>query len=454
MFVNRMVSCAAMLALLVCVAGWAGQTKVEKTPGELGQIAKSPARSPLERVDSINKLGALTDANLIRDYRVVEELIAIAKPKDAKVRSDIFVRQSAIEALGKIQKIETRAKDKYLPALSPILKDKAEHMIVARAVALNFKDTLDKEALPDRDAYKVIMDMAKDKATNMGVRMVCIDTLGTFGASEGLDILVTLLGEQEQLVREHAAGSLYELMSRLEGTTNLPLPAVNKLVEMVGDKAFAADLKVNVMKVLGTLIRDGNLGAKSALPAIVQIVANEQDEKLVKGGIIALGLIGSAESVEPLVKAYNDFFQAAKAAEPAANANPNAAPAPAPVASSKDAEIRLAVMHAFISVLSNQGGKSTDMSAVTASVALLTRAMTEDADTGVRKGAIFALRYLYPVAMKPATRGPLDAMSGLLVKEGTSEEIKKEIVMTLQAITGQDFGSDYKRWDAYIAKSR
>jgi len=440
--------CAAMLALLVCATGWAGQTRVEKTPGELVQVAKSPARSPLERVDAINKLGALTDANLIRDYRVVEDLILIVKPKDAKIRGDIFVRQTAIEALGKIQKIETRAKDKYLPAFSPLLKDKNEHMIVSRAVALNFKDTLDKENLPDRDAYTVILAMAKDKATNMGVRLVCIDTLGTYGSAEGLEVLVGLLGEQEQLVREHSAGAIYELMSRLEGVTNLPLPAVNKLVEMVGDKTFAADLKVNVMKVLGTLIRDGNLGAKSALPVIIQLVQNEQDEKLVKGGIIALGLIGTAEAVEPLAKAYNDFFVPLKPADPAAN--PNAAPA-VPVAPSKDADIRLAVMHAFISVLSNQGQKSApDMKAVGDSVVVLTKAMVEDGDTNVRKGAIFALRYLYPAGMKSIWKAPTHAMGGLLVKEGTSEDVKKEIVTTLQAITGQDFGTDYKRWDKWI----
>lgn len=453
--VSKRSLCAAVLALLVCASGWAGQSRQpEKTPGELTQIAKSPSRSPLERVDALNKLAALTDANLIRDYRVVEDLILIAKPKDSKVRGDIFVRQTAIEALGKIQKIETRAKDKYLPAFAPILKDKTEHMIVARAVALNFKDTLDNTGLPDRDAYTVILAMAKDKTTNMGVRMVCIDTLGTYGSTDGLDVLVALLGEQEQLVREHAAGAIYELFSHIESGATLPLPAVNKLVEMVGDKAFAADLKVNVMKVLGTLIRDGNMGAKAAMPAIIQIVQNEQDEKLVKGGIIALGLIGTAEAVEPLARAYNDFFVAAPSTKPADPAKPDAPAVPVPVAGSKESGIRLAIMEAFISVMSNQVQKpQPDMKAVGESVVVLTKAAAEDADTGVRKGGIFALRYLYAPSTKSVWKTPVHTLGGLLLKEGTSEDIKREIINTLQAITGQDYGNDYKRWDDWIQKN-
>jgi HEAT repeat protein len=445
-----------LIGLLTCGGAFAGERAREKTVNEIVSIAKSPARGPLERVEMINKLSALTDSAVIRDNRVVEELIVIGKPNDKK--ADIFVRASAIDALAKIQKIDQRAKDKFLPAFSPILKDKTEHMIVARAVASNFKESLDKEGLPDRDAYKIISELAKDKATNLGLRQVAIDTVGTFGAIEGLDILLPLLSEPEQLVREHAASAIYDLMARVEGTVNMPLPAVNKLVEMVSDKTFAAELKVNVMKVLGTLVRDGNMAAKAAIPEIVKIVANEQDEKLVKGGIVALGLIGSGDAVEPLIKAYNDFVGAA------ANAGAGVSPAPAnattPVeapkpVNSKETDIRKAIMDAFISILANQGQKpNPDMKVINDCVNFLLKVSSDDADVGVKKAAVFALRYVYPTPMKvPAHKNVGDVLCGIALKEGVSEDLKREIVDTLRAISGQDFGNDYKRWDDYWAKT-
>ena len=60
-------------------------------------------------------------------------------------------------------------------------------------------------------------------------------------------------------------------------------------------KTVGPDLKVNVMKVVAAIIREHKTtAADAAFPKIVDFVKNAQDDKLVKGGIEALGIIASA----------------------------------------------------------------------------------------------------------------------------------------------------------------
>jgi HEAT repeat protein len=158
-----------------------------------------------------------------------------------------------------------------------------------------------------------------------------------YGAADGLDILVALLSDTEQRIREEAAGALFVLLGQV-GNVDIPVPAVNKLIEMLGNKEMAPDLRVNVARVLAQLMRDGNSQARQAMPAIMGLVTRAQEVKLVKGGVEALGLIGSADAVEPLKAAYADFLP------------PAAAPGTEGTVADKpqDTEVRLAVVYALV----------------------------------------------------------------------------------------------------------
>jgi HEAT repeat protein len=425
------------LVLVALLGGAAGGLIAQDKKETVPEILKTARRggNPIERVQAIDKLGALSDAGLVRDNGVVDALIGIAKPKDAKSGGDIFVRIAAIGALKRLQNIESRAKDKYIVPLSAILKDKAEHMLVAREVALNFSETLDPNGLQDKEASKTVSAIALDKQAKQALRIACIAALGNFGQPEGLDTLAGLLNE-DQLIKEAAAGALYELLNRLDGTTELKVPTVAKLVEMVNDDKLQPDLRVNVMKVVATLMRDGSASAKQALPKLIEIVKSAQDDKLVIGAIHALGIIGTADSVEPLATAYLDY-------KPAANTE-------AGKLGGKEQDVRNAVVTALVTVLSNQGGKpSPDTKAVTTAATLLVKALDEDPSPAVKRNALFAMKYMYPFTTKTkdACRMVKDAALEHLNKQGQSDDIKHAIVEVLTAITGKDFGLDGKRWE-------
>jgi hypothetical protein len=110
-------------------------------------------------------------------------------------------------------------------------------------------------------------------------------------------------------------------------------------------------------------------------------------------------------------------------------------------------------MEALAVVLSFQGTKAQpDMKAVHEVAVLLDKAVDEDSSASVRGDAIFAMRYLYPVKFKPEHKEVLDSLIFRMRDKGADAELKQRIAKTLQALTGQDFGLDPERWDAWFTK--
>ena len=129
---RAMLLVAAVLAALPAVLS-AGER--EKPVSELIAIAKSRNQNSLARVAAIEKLGAITEAGVLRDNKVGDELIAIAKG-DAAKSDDIFVRIAAIKACGDLQREADKAlKDRYLVSYTAMLRDQKEHFAVRKAVA-------------------------------------------------------------------------------------------------------------------------------------------------------------------------------------------------------------------------------------------------------------------------------------------------------------------------------
>ena len=450
--------CVLVLAsLLVGVVVPVSAAEREKSVGDLVNIAKNRNQHPEVRTNAIEKLGGLTEAGQIRDNNVGDELISIAR-SDPNKPDDMFVRIAAIKALSALQQtVEHRLKDKYIPALIAVLKDTKEHVLVRKAVADLFGDTIENDPKDHQGiaAYEALLEIARSKIEKELLRVAAVKAIGAYGSLKALDVLVGMLTEPEPRIREEAAGALFVLLGKLGGSAEIPVPAINKLIEMVGDQKMAADLRVNVMKVLAQLIRDGNRQSLQAMPKIVEVVARNQEVKLVKGGIQALGIIGSAEAVAPLKQAYLDFLPAAgKApAAPAAGAV-GAEGAVAPAEKSDDTDVRREVMRALVSVLSTQATRpQMDMKAVHDSAQLLVKAVDDDPSTMVKEAAIFAMRYLYPVKFKAEQWDAVDALIFLMRAQGTADATKLKIAETLTAITGQDFFLDVKRWDDWFEKN-
>ena len=422
------------------------------TTPELVAVAKSTSKSARVRIGAIMKLAEITDGAQIRDFKVVEEFDTIA----GDTATDMFIRCACIEALARIQVNVTTAQDKFLPVLIPILKDIKLHLVLRKAVADALRDVLSgSKGLVQKDAYKVCVEIAKTKTETPGLRASSVDVVGAYPSDDNLEVLVPLLSDSESIVVEHAAAALYNSLSRMSG--EIPLPATNRLVEMLDSKTVGPDLKVNVMKVLAQIIRDGKTkAADPALPKIIDFVKNAQDDKLVRGGIEALGIIATAAAVEPLKQAYMDYKPAAPAAAAAAaDAGKADESGVKKVEKGKEMDIRTLIMDALSNVLQTQGEKKTgfDTKAVHESAALLIKAGEDDPAKTVQSAAIFALRYLYYVKFKAEHKDAVDMLTFKIRDAKIEDEMKVEISKTLQAITGQDFGIDAGRWDKWYQEN-
>ncbi len=448
---------------LVCGVLFAASDK-DIPPAELVNTVNSPGKNSRVRSAAAEKLGALTDSSQVRDNRVVESLLAIVANKQI----DMFVREACIDALGSLQvRTDPKTKEKFMPVFTPFLvadpKDdryKDTHLNIRQAIARVYAVSL-RDSVNDANAYQACVNIAKTRAEIAGLRGTCVEVIGSYGAKTALDDLIVLLTDPETFIVEKAAAATSDVLTRSAG--ELPLVAINRLVEMLDSKTIGSDLKVNVMRVLGQLMRDTKgRAAQAGFPKICAFVANSQDDKLVKGGIEALGIIGSAEAVEPLKKAYQDYMSAPAAGEKpaAAAAGGGAAAAAAALANagaanserSKEAEMRAAVVDAMGTVLNFQGEKTVgwDAKAVHECAMLLIKAGEDDPATAVQEGAVFSLQYLYYPKFKAEHPEAVDMLTFKMREPKTTDDLKGKIRKTLRAITGQDYGVDAARWDKWF----
>ncbi|HYF48734.1 MAG TPA: HEAT repeat domain-containing protein [Planctomycetota bacterium] len=427
-------SITALLSLGV-FAGQPGPAQPETIAQRLSKARTS--RDPEIQVAAIRSLSGITDKEEI-DNKVVDALLELMKA------NDIFVRLASIETLGKIQVNVTKdgkAKTAYRAPFLALLKNKEEHPKIRSAVADVFGATLEpkgRDELPDKDAFKAgILEVAKNKAEpNKALRKTCIIAVGRFGLAENIPVLADVLIESDDDIRAAGAEAIERLLAG-GSEVQLPVPTVNKLVELIRDSKVATPLRISVMKVLAVLVRDGNTTAKNeAFPVIMDLADfdKSKDNDLVLAAVESLGIIGSAEAVVPLTKTYGIYFDA-KAAD-----NP------------KDVPVRKAVAKAMLSVLKVQNeARAADMRAVKGAADLLVKMLDEDASAEVKGSAVFSLQYLYPKKFeaehKVATLALID-----LMKNSKDEAMKKKVNETLEFITEVNYGIDHERWMEWFQK--
>ena len=446
----------ACVLSLVAFCHCARAAEHEKTTAELVGIVKNSVKPARARVEAAIKLGEITSPDEEHDNQVADSLIEVVKQP-----SSLFVRSACVTALGKLQaNCNKKLKDRFRSIFVAIIANTKEYLVLRSAVAGVFKEILDPQNVPDKDGYKILADIAKNRQEAVGFRGTAIEAVGKFGADDGIELLAALLSDPEELVREKAAGAIYDWLSRVGENQKIPLPAITKMTEMLDDKKLPVELKVNVMKALAQMMREGNTAALRALDKIKTIVKTAEDHKLLLGGIEALGIVGSADAVDPLKQAYLDYLPAPKAAAPAAAPAPGAAPAadadaskvPAKPVEGKDVEVRQAVMDALVTVLSTQvdraeAKKPFDTKAVHDTSALLVKAIDDDPSATVKTSAVFAMQYLYkfPAEQKEA----LDSLITYLRTLKKDDEQADRIITALKSISGQDFDHDVVRWDTW-----
>ena len=383
-----------------------------------------------------------------RDNHVVESLLEIANRFD----DDPSVRVTSIKTLGTLEKNVTRdhkAKNKYIAPFAIILKhgpstpaaNDGEPAPVRKAVAHVFRETLDSNGLPDKDpGFKSLVEIAQNKNEKLlGLRGECILAVGEFGDIDGLQPIIDILNEPDQMMKEKAAIALSSLIFNIgDKAQQINIATIRKLIELLIDTKTSEDLKVSVMQALAQLIQSGNTSAaREGLPPIKDIVARDPNANLVIGGIKALGTIGTSEAIEPLKKAYADNMD---------KAAPN---------KDADVKIRSAVVRAIRAVLNVQAhSKQFDAKAAHDGSTLLIGVVDDDAAADTKNAAVYALRMLQNKKFVQDLPDGIEALLYLLKAPNLDKTMKDKIGETLEYLTGMDFPPDTKegvaKWFAWF----
>lgn len=421
-------------------AGEEGAKKKEEEPttAERVKTATAPTARTKDRVDAIRKLGQLRGAQEVRDHRVVEVLLDLAKNKN----DHMFVRMEAIQALGELQfnlfATDGHAKNRYTVPFIQILKDGQEEEHVKVAIARVFQKTLVADGLQDRDAVAAMLDSAEERGTPLMLRMACIEASGEIGSPRCIESYSKVLAQSDldPLIKEATLQALCSLLSKYEGgTVTIGLPTLNRLTELVFGKDTPLEIRAKGLIVLARLQRLGVRGI-DVLSRLLNILKTEENAEMVLAAVEALGIMGEQSGVPALVAAYDEFFD---------KANPTR---------EADVRIRTAIVATLGDLLDAMGSKSVNAAAAKQIVELLLKTVDPQAEPKeagkVVEDAIFALRYLFH--KKPELQAYIQKAAEMLIlllrKNAESGELQAQIIETLKLITRKPF-TELARWEKW-----
>ena len=149
-----------------------------------------------------------------------------------------------------------------------------------------------------------LIEVTQSKSSDDYDRWIAASYLGDFGkhtSQKTIEVLIALLKDGNQNVRDHAADSLGRIAGTPELKDTVIKQSLQPLVNLLksGESLGAA----SAAKVLG------QFGDSSAVDDLIRVMEiNSKWWQIRKNAAIALGLIGDKRAVKPLVNALKDRF--------------------------------------------------------------------------------------------------------------------------------------------------
>ncbi|GMV82658.1 MAG: hypothetical protein AMXMBFR7_38420 [Planctomycetota bacterium] len=448
---------AGLLAVLVAVAAHAparaqgAAAKQEKTVAELVSIAKKRTGYPEDRLDAVRSLSSLRDRDKVNENDVVDALLWVVQQKD----DDLFVRIGCIKALGQLQgnlfTLDRLAAKKYTEVFTKHLTDDKEETHIRAEICRVFGATLVLSSLPEERALEALQKIASEEGRQAGnmpdllIRETAVRAIGQVGNGACLDTLANILIQVnlDNRLKEAVLSAFYALLSRIDKDLDklVTPPTVNRLIQLVEEKAMDAEIRAEGMKALARLEANGVRTGNRVLPVIEKILKEESKPVLLIAAVEALGVTGKDEALPALIKAFEDMYNADSASGSYAN----------------DLKIRQTIAKTLGYMLAAQRVRKP--APVADSVAKMAKLLLDIVDPQAQKkevkevirSAIFSLRYLYPM-QTPFKEFHKDALEKLLyhLRKDEDKEGRAVLLESIEYISRQNFGDDVVRWDKWF----
>lgn len=422
----------------------------KETTAELLDKLKARSLWELDRVEVARQLSQIQDDATVRDQKVVEALLDVAKSTSEGLR----VRIECIKALGRLEHTLFQsghfAKHQYLDVFRSILESKTEHHMLRGAICDVFSDTLqvmgNEREVRDEQVFNGMLNLIKDRQQALGFRIKLVDAIAGFGSPSAFRAFGDVLNEMnlDASLREAVVRGVGKLLARLETVTedDLPYATRNKILGIIEDKAVPNETRGQGLKACARLKTRGFKFDFTKLNAIINdILLHGTDPDLVVSAIEALGIIADDTALGSMEKAIRDFYSDVNFMK-------------------KDSDkVRLASMKTLGRLLENQIEKpdAASVNRITAMIFTPIDLFTDPEATKKEKepivqAAVFSLSYLW--SRKPAfdaqRRNAIEKCLWILEGQRVNQNLRNEAVQTLHFLTDAVYDDEPYRWKAWF----
>ncbi len=407
-----------LVATLLC--GMWGAASAGEPPAARDSISElmDVVRNGLtdEKVAALGKLGTITDEKRLGDFKVPGFLGGVVKSADYPPRA----RVAAVEALAAIMKFIPDSKDTVINVLTERLIDRNESTAVRRAIAEAMGSFLVADSPGDRNAFNVLVGIARERKDDAPVVGAAIATLGRTGYREALGLVVAGISDGDADVRASSLKAL-ELMFSSRVATQPSSEVVRTLMAMASDDKAPLASREAAMRAMAGAINTGAVKGTEVAQQLAGILEKAPDAKLATAVIDVLTRVPEPASVEALRKAYESFQKPG---------TPGQDPA----------EVRVAVAKALGEYL-HPLARRNQVPAGQSAAALLIKVCRSDPSAKVVVAAIFSLGNMVDAKYdrREVVRELIETMAS-----DTDKTISQAARDTIQFITQREIASDEK----------
>ncbi len=433
---SRRLVCVVLVAVFGALLPATGLAVVkkdeEKSPGELLRTAEQGGLR--ESFEAFDKLSGIRDRESLRQYKVTKELARLAghaNPRKAR---------RALKTLYSLFRFDKTFKYDVLSPVADILRDEGGHSIVRIKAAEVLGNMCVAKELQDRSALEALIKTTKpsDK-TPPEVAKACLIAVGKIGDPRARSVVregLSYTNVRDKDAQEDIRGAAIEaLAAALEGAYAkewVDRGLGSRVGDLLRDKNLAPDTRTKLLRLAGLIQGEGHtiLGLDSTLFSSLE---SSTDPEAIVATMETIAKTGNEKAVSAFLAVFTRFNKDTEDQQ-------------------KASRVRGAACAATGTLLSNwSNARSVPKKGVAQAVDLLIKGMM-DKDNNVRMQAVINIGNLYDTRCD--RRKAAQALVAIASAKGMSDEVKKNAIDSLEAVTGRVLGDKPARWEAWIAKRR
>ena len=306
---GRAAMCAGLLLALGLLwpqsASAGAPAGVEIPREEIPELLRKAKSAPTaqDRVQAIRTLGSLSDSAVLRQFRIVEEMIKLTRSTSTGARE----RKALLEALRSICLRDKGFHTQVSGLMLEVLGSPRE-LVVLRIETLEFfrVTIVDPEAPSEFNAMQAILMIANGPRDTPVLVAVALKAIGDIAPIKGIDVLKRAVMDSNAVVRRAGVKALARYLEKRMATGGKQTVIIGVLQKLAADKELPVEVRVMALNALGRLARSAS-SPLEIVRAIQPVLEKAEDPDVAEAAALALGLAADRTAADALIEAFGRF---------------------------------------------------------------------------------------------------------------------------------------------------